>query len=352
MYEDKTAEALLDAMLENAPDDVDKREGSVVYDLLAPAAIEFSLAYTELDTLLLLAFADTAEGELLDRRVAEFGLTRKPAVKATGQVTFTGPEGTVIPAGTRLVTGGVEPIYFVTTAEATITGGTATVSAEAEEGGAKGNVAAGEITSLAVGESLFGVVSVTNPQPFDGGADTESDDDLRARFFDRVRKPVTSGNANHYRQWALEVAGVGDAKVYPVANGPGTVKVVLLDPEKTAPPQAVVDEVAAYIESVRPVGASVEVVAATEVPIDVSATLTLAADKELSDVQTEFESLLTDYLKSLAFADPVVRYSKIASLLIDIDGVLDYSGLTVNGGISNVTIADGSVAVLGTVTLS
>jgi uncharacterized phage protein gp47/JayE len=352
MYEDKTAEALLDAMLENAPDDVDKREGSVVYDLLAPAAIEFSLAYTELDTLLLLGFADTTEGEWLDKCVATFGLTRKPAVKATGQVTFTGPEGTVIPAGTRLVTGGVEPIYFVTIAEATITGGTATVSAEAEEGGAKGNVAAGEITSLAVGESLFGVVSVTNPQPFDGGADEESDDDLRARFFDRVRRPATSGNANHYRQWALEVPGVGDAKVYPVANGPKTVKVVLLDTEKTAPAQSIIDAVAAHIEEERPINADVEVVGATEVPINISATLTLAAGKTLADAQTEIEAAVTDYLKSLAFVDPIVRYSKIASLILDAPSVIDYANLTVNGGTSNITIADDSVAVLGTVTLS
>jgi uncharacterized phage protein gp47/JayE len=351
MYEDKTAEALLDAMLENAPDDIDKREGSVAHDLLHPAAIEFSLAYTELDTLLLLGFADTTEGEWLDKRVAEMGLTRKPAVKATGQVTFTGTDGTVIPAGTRLVTGGAEPIYFVTTADATITGGTATVNSEAEEGGTKGNVAAGEITALALG-NLFGVVSVTNSAPFDGGADEESDEALLARYLDRVRKPATSGNANQYRQWALEIAGVGDAKVYPVWNGPGTVKVVLLDADKTAPAQSVIDDVTEYIESVRPIGATVTVVGATEVPINISATLTLASGKTLADAQSEIETAVTDYLKSLAFVDPIVRYSKIASLILDAPSVVDYANLTVNDVTSNITIADGEVAVLGTVTLS
>jgi uncharacterized phage protein gp47/JayE len=352
MFEDKTAEALLDAMLDNAPDDVDKREGSVVYDLLAPAAIEFSLAYTELDTLLLLAFADTTEGEWLDKYVAMFGLERKPAVKATGQVTFTGPDGTIIPAGTRLVTDDVEPVYFVTTADATIAGGSATVSAEAEEGGVKGNVSAGEITSLAIDEEYFEVVSVTNNEPFTGGVDEESDDELRARLLDRLRRPVTSGNANHYRQWALEVAGVGDAKVYPVWNGPGTVKVVLLDTEKKAPPQSIVDAVATHIESVRPVGANVTVVGATEVPINISAILTLAPGVVIEDVQPEIETAVIEYLKSIAFVEPVVRYSRIANLILNTNGVSDYSNLTVNGGTSNITIADGSVAVLGTVTLA
>jgi uncharacterized phage protein gp47/JayE len=61
---------------------------------------------------------------------------------------------------------------------------------------------------------------------------------------------------------------------------------------------------------------------------------------------------MTDYLKSLAFIDPIVRYSKIASILLDTPSVLDYSNLTVNGGTANVTIADGSVAVGGTVTFS
>jgi uncharacterized phage protein gp47/JayE len=350
-FENETLEIIRQRMLDAISDDVDKRQGSVVWDLLSPAAIEFAQAYTALDLVLNFGLSlENVPREYLVLRCAAFGITPKPALKATGQVTFTGTDGTVIPIGTRVSTDDIESIYFVTTAEGTITDGSVTVAAEAETAGASGNVAAGKIT-LVVGD-LAGVTSVTNNSPFDGGADEESDEALLQRYLDRVRKPITSGNANQYRQWALEVAGVGDAKVYPVWNGPGTVKVVLLDADKTAPAQSVIDDVTAHIESVRPIGATVTVVGATEVPIDVSATLTLTPGKTPADAQAEFEPLLVDYLKSLAFVDPVVRYSKIASLILDCPSVVDYSNLTVNGGTANVTIADGEVAVTGTVTFA
>ncbi len=60
---------------------------------------------------------------------------------------------------------------------------------------------------------------------FDNGVGVETDDELRERFFLTQRNNATSGNAEHYRQWALEVDGVYGAKVTPLWAGPGTVKV-------------------------------------------------------------------------------------------------------------------------------
>jgi uncharacterized phage protein gp47/JayE len=225
-----------------------------------------------------------------------------------------------------------------------------TVNAEAEDGGLAGNVAAGLINALAPGD-LYGVVTVTNPANFDGGADEEDDAALLKRLKDKVSNPVTSGNAAHYRQWALEVAGVGDAKVYPVWNGGGTVKVVLLDTEGTAPAQTIIDAATAYIEDNRPIGATVTVVGVTEVPINITATLTLAEGKTSTDAQTEVSALLKDYLKTMAFTDTVVRFSQIAALVLNAESVIDYTNLTINGGTTNITIVDGSVAVAGTVTV-
>ena len=348
-YEDKTPEVIHAAMLENIDPAIDQREGSVTHDLTMPAAIELANAYIELDAVLALGFADTTEGNYLDMRAGEHGVTRRPSAVSSGNVTLTGPDNTIVPSGTRLQTSGTDPIYFVTTADITITGGTVTVGAEAEEGGASGNIAAGEINALAAGD-LYGIVSVTNAANFDGGVDTEDDESLLARLKDRAQHPVTSGNAANYRQWALELSGVGDAKVYPVWNGGGTVKVVLLDTDKTAPAQSVIDAVSAHIEENRPIGATVTVVGATEVAININVTLTLASGKTTTDAKAEISALLIDYLKTLAFVDSIVRYSKIASLILDAEAVLDYASLTVNGGTSNITIADGSVAIAGTVT--
>ena len=40
MYEEVTYESILERMLEKVPDNMDKREGSIIYDALAPAAVE------------------------------------------------------------------------------------------------------------------------------------------------------------------------------------------------------------------------------------------------------------------------------------------------------------------------
>jgi uncharacterized phage protein gp47/JayE len=293
-------------------------------------------------------FADTTYGQYLDRRASELGLTRKPAVKAVGSVTFSGTNGSIIPSGTEVYT--ADGIYFVTTADGTIASGVVTVAAEAKVGGANGNVQIGSIKFMT--GNLTGVTTVTNNVTFDGGADIESDASLLSRYKDRVSKPATSGNKYHYIEWAKSVAGIGDAKCFPLWDGNGTVKVTLLDEDKSAPPSDIVTDVADYIESVRPIGATVTVVAATEVPINITATLTLDSGVVVSDVSTIIQDGIKDYLKSIAYVDAVVRYSRIANVILDTEGVVDYSGLSINGGTANITINDGDVAVIGTVTLT
>jgi uncharacterized phage protein gp47/JayE len=176
----------------------------------------------------------------------------------------------------------------------------------------------------------------------------------------KVRNPGTSGNKADYVNWALEVPGVGGVQVIPLWNGPGTVKVVLLGTDKKPASADIVQAVQDYIapdpavgEGKAPIGASVTVVAATAVAINVSATVTLSGTKTLADVQAAFEKALDEYLASTAFAsDPTVRYVRVGSLLLDTEGVQDYSNLLVNGGTANVVIGLDEVAVRGTVTLN
>ena len=350
-YESKTPDALHEDMLASINDAIDKREGSVAHDLTYPTAIELGNTYVELDVALGMGFVDTSEGVYLERICLPFGITRKQALKAKGNVTLTGPAGTIVPINTRLQTTANEAVFFITLEAVTLTDGTATVSAEAELGGAQGNVGIGEINALAPGD-LYGIVSVTNATAFDGGVDVEDDESLRKRLIDRAQNPATSGNANHYRQWALEIAGVGDAKVKPIWNGAGTVKVILLDTEKTAPTQPIIDSVTAHINEQKPIGATVTVVGASEVGINITATLTLEEGAQTESITSAFKVALTDYLKTIAFADSTVRYAKIASLLIDVAGVLDYANLKVNGATNNVPITDEQVAIAGTVTFT
>lgn len=348
MFEDKTAESIFESMLGNIDDTIDKREGSPAWDLTYPGAIEIGNAYIALDNVLELGFAETTDDTHMDLWAASFGIKRKPAIAATGTVKLTGPDGIVVPAGTRLQTN--TGVYFTTDHDVTLTGGSATVSATAEEGGTVGNVGAGEINALAPGD-LFGIVSVTNETYFAGGVDAETSEDLHARVLDRLQHPATSGNASHYRQWALEVTGVGDAIVTPLAYGPGTVKVTLLDTEKRAPSQAIVTAAADYINEQKPIGAAVTVVGADELPINVSATVTLAKDASIEEVKAQFTKVLTEYLKSIAFTSELIRYTHIANLLLSTP-IIDYSNFIINGSTSNIQLTDGQVGVVGEVNLS
>jgi len=351
MYENQTMGAILQRMLDASPSDIDKRQGSVTTDLLSPASIEMALAYVALDHVLAAGFAPTSYGQFLEMRADEYGLTRKPAVKATGSITFNGPVSTVIPVGTIASTGGSAPTYFETVSAVTISGGgTVNATARAQEAGSAGNVSIGAVNTL-LGD-LVGIVTVSNPVNFEGGADQESDEALLARYLERARRPATSGNANQYRQWALEVPGISDAKVYPVWAGGGTVKVVLLDDEKTAPDPSIVAEAAAHIEEQRPVGADVTVEGAAEFPINVSVDVTLAPGATIPEVRAQIEAGIRAYLAGLAFTDPLVRWTRVSNVILDIPPVVDFASLLVNGGTANIVIPDGSVAVLGTVTVT
>lgn len=330
-------------MLDATPADIDKRPGSVAYDLTGPTAIEAEALYAEIDTFADKAFADTSYGEWLDLIAASVNITRRPAVKATGFVTFAGEEGTPIPQGTEVSTEGDAPIYFVTTASTTITNGTATVAAEAKVAGASGNVGPGAVR-LTTG-NITGITSVTNATEFDGGVDRESDESLRKQYFERVRRPITSGNVYHYRKWALEVVGVRDVRVYPVWNGLLTVKVVVLA-DDGVPSQALVDATKAHIESQRPIGADVTVIGAVDYGINVAATLHLASGADLGAVQAEIVADIEEYFRELAFDDPIVRVSAIQRIILDNPSVVDYANLTLNGGTGNIEIVGDAIPVL------
>lgn len=345
MYESQTEQVILERMFNNLSNDIDKREGSVAYDMLAPKANELAMAYMELDNVLRFGFAGTTYGSFLDLKASEIGITRLTALKAKGQITFTGTNGTVIPQGSVVYND--EGTRFLTDAQATISGGTATVTITAEVGGNKGNVPANSIKNNQVNG-----VTCNNAQPTTGGTDTETDTQLLKRYYVKIQTPATSGNVYHYKQWSLEVVGVGDAKVIPIWNGAGTVKVIIIGEDKKPVNAAKVTEVKNYIENVRPVGVTVTVESAAGLTINVSAKLTLHATAQLAGVTPIINQKIVDYLKKAAFVDSDVKYSRIGTILLDTEGVLDYSNLTVNGGTSNIVLAANQVPVLGTVTLT
>ncbi|QEK13733.1 baseplate J/gp47 family protein (plasmid) [Crassaminicella thermophila] len=343
-----TIDVIHERMLSNISDEYDKTEGSFFYDATKPVAIELEKAYKDQEEILDKGFVETATGEWLDKKVAEQGLTRKPATKATGYVTIEGSEGAIINAGDKVANDTVTyTILESKTIDSTLK---ASVQVECDEFGSVGNVPINAIKYFPV--TLSGLTKVYNEEKIDNGYDGETDEELRQRYYDKVRTPATSGNKYHYRNWAKEVPGVGDAKVFPLWNGPGTVKVVIIDSNKTGADSQLVTDVYNHIEENRPIGATVTVESATELQINIDVTLTIDSNNyTIEQVKRNIENAITEHLKEIAFKENYVSYAKIGSLILNSNGVLDYSNLLINNNNSNVSIKETEVAVLGVVTV-
>lgn len=343
MYEHQTYSAILARMLAQVPNTEDKREGSIIHDALAPAAAELSQAYIALDAALRLGFGDTSSGGYLDRRGSEVGVVRKPVSKALRKGLFWNAAGQAfdVQLGSRY---SCDSLTFVVTAR--MSAGQFVL--ECEKAGEAGNRVLGKLLPITY---VAGLATAELTDVLLAGEDEEEDDQLRERILQKVRQPATSGNASHYVQWATSVNGVGAAKVTELWDGPGTVKVSIVDSDRQPALPALVAEVAEYLESVRPVCAAVTVVSAVGLQVHAAATVVLAPGYALQEVQNAFGAALTEYLRGIAFSAAYVSYAKIGTLLLSMDGVLDYTALTLNGGTSNVVLADNQVPVAGTVGL-
>jgi len=348
MYESMTPEKLREDILENSGTEISTNEGSFASDMAAPVALGMSNAYGQLDKLLALMFLDTIDREFLEKRAEEFGIERKLGAKATGAITVSGSNGSVLPAGAAVMT--EDSLIFHTDAETVIESGTAKVSITAVGIGDAYNVSAGEINKLY--RNYVGISGVVNETATVGGIDDETDEALRERLLIRIQTPATSGNAYHYRMWALESPGVGAAKVYPLWNGNGTVKVMVVGDDMQPVDDTIVTACAEYIESVRPIGATVTVISATAKEIAVAAKVVTDTSTTAFEVQEAFRNVLEEYIREIAFDAYVFSYNKVGYLLMSIPGVVDFSSLKINGDTSNVTINTDEVPVLGEVTVS
>lgn len=290
-------------------------------------------------------FPDTAEEEYLARWASIWGVDRTAASFATGNITITGTNGTIIPTGTRFKR--ADGVFYVTTASATISGGTANIASKAVNAGTEGNAAAG--TSLSLVTSIIGVnTSATVASGgITNGEDSEPDESLRARLLDRIQQPPHGGAKFDYEKWAKEVIGVTRAWAYPLAMGPGTVTLTfVLDGETDIiPDSGKVAEVQDYIDadSRRPVTADVTVFAPTAVNLN----FTISITPDTAEVRAAVEESLRELLKRDAEPGGTILISRIREAVSVAAGETD-SVVTVPS--ANVTHTSGQIAVFGAIT--
>lgn len=335
MFEEMTYENILNDMLSKVNNDVDKREGSVIFDALAPCAYKLAEQYFMLNNFIDLVSGDTATGEYLDRVVNDYGVTRKKATHAIRKIQTTA--GVAI--GTRW---GLGDTTYIVTKKLTTT----TYEAQCEQLGEVGNTHKGVLENI---DNVSGVTA-TLTDIIESGAEEETDENLRSRFYQQLRAPATSGNADNYISWAFQVEGVGNVKVFPLANGPGTIKILVIDSNMEID-ETLEMKVYNHIETVRPVGAQVIVDSPTSKVINISANVSIDSTRTLENIKQSFSEEVSKYLKGITFETYTVSYAKIGSILLSVDGVLDYSQLKINGASSNVNVSQTEIAIKGTIDL-
>lgn len=237
----------------SSPTFYDDTPGGVISDLLDLDALEFERLWdvASLDVPAA-SMVEFAWGVYLDGHASQTSIERGKPVRATGEVTFTGEDGTIIGIGAEVATIQVdaedEPIVFRTTEGGTISGGTVTLPVEAVEEGGQGNLPANSLTDDLTG--IEGITSVTNEDSTSSGEDEENDEDFREALKLQFSASHGGGTVDDLKSWALEYPGVGYARIVPLWNGEGTARVIVTDANNDPVSSLVEDGLQAVIDPV------------------------------------------------------------------------------------------------------
>lgn len=338
-----TYQNILNYMLSLVPDTYDKRDTSPLQTALGPAAYVFEGFYLSLDFVQRQAFIQTASGDSLDLLAVLAGITRKQATAAVK----TGVFDCSVPIGARFSTiNGTDSINFVVISA--ITEGS-TYRLRAETVGEIGNRYSGPILPI---DSIEGLNSAQLTDLLIPGENTEEDEPFRVRIIERLNSRSFGGNVAQYVEEIEAMDGVGAVQVYPVWNGGGTVCCSILGADFLPASSELVQLVQDAIDpppgqglglGLAPIGAQVSITAPQAVPVDVSATLTLAAGYELETMQQPAQDAVSAYLLQVRknwdvnVSSTAVTYSaevylaRVLAALIGMDGVVNVTALTLNG---------------------
>lgn len=357
-----TYDYLMKTALSYVSDELDKRQGSVIYDALAPVcqllaagALQLSNFYTE-------TYAVTATGEDLDNRVAERGITRYAASYAIKKISLSDSQGNPVsvPVGTRFSTvSDTNPINYAVTAEYESDGQVMAGIYEAtcEEPGIIGNEYSGDLINITFIQGIAVAHMSTTIVP---ARDEETDEELRERYFQSLNEMPFGGNVSDYRTKVKAISGVGDVQVYPTWQGGGTVKISIVDASYSPCSDDFVAAVKNQVDPVdsrgnsgvglgiAPIGHTVTVVTPTDTTIDVSADITLRSGYAIGNIQESVNTAVADYIQSLrqSWADANeqgdyqcdVLLSRVLAAIINVTGVSNVTRVLLNGESQDVVL--------------
>jgi len=344
-------EYFINKALSKVPEGIDTREGSIIYDALAPTCYQLADFIMQLKNVLLETFVATATGEYLDYRAEETGLHRIQATRAIVRARLSREDGSPfsVAVGSRFSSTGDDPVYY------------SVIAAEAEEGvfrlqaeiaGDAGNKYIGLLLPL---DNFNGLAEAMVTEILIPARDTETDEELRKRIIDSKEIVTFGGNIADYYYLTSAIDGVGAVQVYPVWNGGGTVRLVILDDTYRAASDVLVETVQQVIDPTldgqgigyAPIGHKVTVAAPSIKTIDVEFEITLNIGVSYPQIANSIHQVIQDYFdkvrrewdeRSSAGYDSWIFRSQITAAILTVQGVANVQTLKLNGAEADVQL--------------
>lgn len=386
----KTYQEIFDDMYTRVTNSIDKREPSIVSTALRPAAWTIEGIYIDLASLRRDAYATTAVGDALDNIAAQRGIYRKPATKAVRLGEFN--IDVAIGSQFKTINGDRSVNYTVTELLGLQSSGYYTARLTCDVSGTIGNEYTGQIVPLTYVSGLSHAMLL---DIIVSGADIETDDELRERYFFDLRRQPFAGNIAAYIKWFLDGKemnnpnsdNIGAVQVYPhsrpdTGNAAGYVTCSAIDRNymplsddiikelqfDLCPPEADDNNPSANGYGYAPIGAIVFVVTPTPLTVNIEVDVELRSNYTVPQLQSEIEQVIENYFLEIrrTFGESsnayevnyskIIYMSRIAAAIVGIEGVINVSNVRLNGSATDITLTElptlQQLAVLGTVTLN
>lgn len=371
---------ILEAMLGQVDDSLDKRQGSLIQTALGPGAWYLEGLIMDLAKIQQNAFVLTAQGDALDLGVANRGLTRKPATAAVRKGTF----NTSVPTGSVFKTiNGNDSVSFISGDLISSDDEYYYYKLTCETAGEIGNSYSGNLLPVSV---ITGLSTATIGEVLTEGTEAETDNALKERYVESFGSVPYGGNISEYRQAILAIPGVGGVQIYTANqyNGGGTTLCSIIDDDFGPASAALVETVQEAIcpfevntstpspngYGIAPIGAAVTITSASALAINITASIRFNSNVEngLATYTDDIKAAISEYITSVAkewgkalvahqISYPVTVYvARIIYAILSVSAVANVTNLTVNGGSTDLSLTETSalqqVPVLGEVVLN
>lgn len=404
MFETNDFDTLLERMLSEVDDAMDKREGSIIYDATAPAAVELSNFYIALDMVMNEVFAESASYYYLIKRASERGLLPREETKAILLMKVL-PIETPISLGDRF---NLDDLNYTVTSIIDANAGTYQV--ECETAGTIGNQQLGALLPVETENELNEMQSATLEEVLIPGEDEEDVETFRERYYASFDNEAFGGNKADYVEKVNEIDGIGGCKpvrawtggynpasmipsdavqrwfnqqseetigsdtyawlkvVYTAAMEKlltvgGTVKITIINSEFRKPSSTLIQTVQNEIDpqdstgegdGTAPIGHVVNVVGVEEVPINVTLSLEYESGYDFETLKDAITTTIENHLMDLRQQwanneNLVVRTSQLEAQLLLITGIVDIKSVLLNGQEGNIVLDSDSIPIRGDV---